>query len=43
MRLPDISKSESAVMEALCEGAPQTASEVRERFAERRKWVENSY
>ena len=42
MRVPDISKSEWTVMEALWERSPQTASEVAKALRPKTNWVENT-
>jgi BlaI family penicillinase repressor len=42
MRTPDISKSEWAVMEALWERAPQTASELTKTLRPVTNWAENT-
>jgi len=42
MRPPDISKSEWAVMEALWDRAPQTASELTRTLRPTTKWAENT-
>ena len=42
MKPPDISESEWAVMEALWEGAPQTASEVTKTLRPTMNWAENT-
>lgn len=42
MPIPDISESEWAVMEALWESAPQTASELTKRLRPTMDWAENT-
>ena len=42
MPIPDISESEWAVMEALWESAPQTASELTKRLRPSMDWAENT-
>ena len=42
MKPPDISESEWAVMEALWQGAPQTASEITKSLLPTMNWAENT-